>query len=102
MLPDEFPPLGKSQYKVQKHGGLEQPRNFIRPQDAPVKKVELAGIVQRVKNKRYQAENIEMGGTDRRPAPQQNVKPDSKVDERDQPQPIVHGALGRNQHNFHV
>ncbi len=43
-----------------------------------------------------------MGGADRRPAAQQNIKPDAQVNECDQPQPIVHGALGRDQHHFHV
>ena len=43
-----------------------------------------------------------MRRTHRRPAPQKNIKPDAQVDERDQAQPIVHGAFGRNQHHFHI
>jgi len=43
-----------------------------------------------------------MRRTNRRPAPQQHIKPDTQVNEGDEPQPIVHGAFGRNENDFDV
>src|SRR5258708_3844682 len=100
MLADELAPFREGQYEVQEQRWLQQPRDLIRPEDGPVKSIELAGIVQRVENERYQAENVKMRGTDRRPAPQQYIKPNAQVDEGDQPQPVVHRTFGRNQHHF--
>src|ERR1700694_3026236 len=99
MLADDLPPFRKGQYEVQKERRLQQPRDLIGPEDTPVESVELTDVVQGVENERYQAENVKMRRTDRRPAPQQYIKPNAQIDERDQPQPIVHGALGRNQHH---
>ena len=102
MLADEFPPFREGQYVVQEKRWLQQPRDFIGPQDDPVKSVELAGVVKRVENERYQAENVKVRRAHGGPAPQQHIKTDAQVNERDQPQPIVHGALGRSQHHFHI
>src|SRR5258708_36802247 len=85
MLADELAPFREGQYEVQEKRWLQQPRALIRPDDGPVKSIELAGIVQRAENERYQAENVKMRGTDHRPAPQQYIKPTAELHEADQP-----------------
>src|SRR5208337_2317175 len=50
----------------QKQCRLQQPRQLICPQNAPVKSVEFAGVVQGVESERYQAEDVKMRGTHRR------------------------------------
>ena len=102
VLEGKSPPLGEGQYKVEEERGLQQPGDLVAPQDYPVEAVELAGKVQRVEDKRDQAEDIKVQGTDCRPAPQQYLEANAQVDERDQPQPIVHGALGGHQYDFNV
>src|ERR1019366_1984136 len=97
MLADELSPFREGQCEVQKQRRLQQPRDFIGPQDDPVKTNEPTGVAERVENERYQAENIEMRGTDRRPTPQQYIKPNAQVNERDQPRAPVHRAFGWNQ-----
>src|ERR1700720_2941233 len=102
MLADKLAAFREGQYEVQKERGLQKPGDFIGPEDAPVESVELADVVQRVEDERYQAEDVKVSGAHGSPAPQQHVKANAQVDERNQPQPIVHRPLGWNQYHFHI
>src|SRR5207253_7945494 len=59
ILANEIAPFREGQDEVQKQGWLQQPRNHIAPIHDPVKLVEFAGVVERVKDERCQAKNIE-------------------------------------------
>ena len=88
---------------MQEQRRLQQPGDHVRPVDDPVKVVQLAGVVERVKDERDQAENVEVRALGRGPASQQNVDADAEVDQRDQPQAGVERAVGRrqNQRSFY-
>src|SRR3954469_25187941 len=95
--------LWKGQYKMEEQGRLQQPGYDIAPEDRPIKQVQLAGVLERVKDEGHQAKNVEVHRTGRRLAPQQHIKADTKVDQRYQSQPIVERLLGRdkNHHGVH-
>ncbi len=97
MPADKAALLRESQDKMQEQGRLQQPGGNVAPVDRPVKLVQLSGEFEGVKDERDQAKNIEMGRTRRRPAPQQNIKPDAEIDQGDEAQPVVERTLGRNQ-----
>ena len=97
MVPHKFPLLWKGQDKMQKQRGLEQAGDDIAPVNAPIESVEFSGVVERIKNKRSQTENIKMQRTGRSPAPQQHIQADSKIDCRYQPQPDVERTFCGNQ-----
>ncbi len=99
MLADKITPLGKRQHEVQEQRRLQQPGSDVAPQNDPVEGVEFSGVVERVEDERNQAENIEVHGAWRRPAPQQHVHSDAQIDERDQPQPEIQRPLRRNQNH---
>ena len=82
---------------MQEHRRLQYPGNDIAPVDNPVKVVEFSGVVERVRDKRNYAENIEVRRTRRRPPSQQDVQADSQIDKRDEAQVIVQRAVRRNQ-----
>ena len=81
MLADKAALLRESQDKMQEQRRLQQPGRNVAPVDGPVKLVQLSGELEGVKDERNQAENIEVRGTRRRPAPQQNIEPDAQVDQ---------------------
>ncbi len=89
MLADEVALLREGQNKMQKQSRLQQPRHHIAPVDRPVKFVQLSAELEGVENERNQAENVEVGRTGRRPAAQQDVKPDAEIDQGNEPQPVV-------------
>ena len=102
MLADKVAFLREGQDEMQKQSRLQQPGGNVAPIDRPVKLVQLSGELEGVKDERNQAENIEMRGTRRRPAPQQNIKPDAQVDQRDEAQPVIQRAFGRNQNHRRI
>ena len=65
------------------------------PVDSPVKAVQLAGVVKRVKNKRGQAKDVKMSRTRSGPPPEQDVESDGEIDQRNQPQTLVLAAIRR-------
>ena len=88
---------------MQEQRRLQQPGDDVRPVDDPVEIVELAGVVEGVKDERDQAENVEVRTLGRGPASEQNVHADAEVDQRDQPQSGVERAIGgsQDQRSFH-
>ena len=82
---------------MQEHRRLQYPGNDIAPVDDPVEVVELAGVLEGVRDERNYAENVEVRRTCRRPASQQYVQPDSQINQRDEAQVVVERAVRRNQ-----
>ena len=82
---------------MQEHRRLQYPGNDIAPVDDPVEVVEFSGVVERVRDKRNYAENIEVRRTCRRPPSQQYVQADPQIDQRDETQIVVQRAVRRNQ-----
>jgi hypothetical protein len=103
-LADELPMLGEGQRKVQEKRRLQQPCNYVPPENDLVKGVPLADVMEGIKNKRNQAKNIKMHGLGRSPPPQQYVKPNQQINQRDQPQSVVQGLIRRlrNEWNIHL
>ncbi len=84
---------------MQKQGRLQDSGGDVAPINGPVEVVQLAGVLEGIGNERYQAENIEVGGSRRSPAAQQHVKPDAKVNKRNQAQPVVKGMIRGDQNH---
>src|SRR5258708_2898553 len=97
MFADKATLLREGQDKVQKQRWLQQPGRNVAPVDDPVKLVQFPGELEGVKDERNQAEDVEVCGTRRWPASQQDVKPDAQVDQGNEPQPEVQRALAGNQ-----
>src|SRR6202022_4698627 len=97
MLADKAAFLREGQDEMQEQRGLEQPGRNVAPVDGPVKLVQFSAEFEGVENERDQAEHIEVRGTRRRPASQQDIKADAQVDQGDEPKPEVQRALGGNQ-----
>ncbi len=95
--------LREGQRKVQEQRRLQQPRDYVGPVHNPVEVVELAGVVERIENERYQAENVEVRALGRSPASQQDIQADAQVNQRDQPQSAVKRPIGgsQNQRRFY-
>ncbi len=55
--------LGKGQNKVQKQCRLQDPGNDVAPVNRPVKVVQFAGVLERIRNERNQAEDVKMRRT---------------------------------------
>ena len=86
----------ESERKVQEQCRLQQLSDDVAPVDNRVKRIELAGVMERVQNERHEAENIKMRGFRRGPAAEENVKTDAQVDQCDQAQSLLHGIVRRN------
>ena len=87
---------------MQEQRRLQHPGDDVAPVDRPVEVVQLAGVLERIRDERDQAENVEMRGAWRRPAAQQNVNTDAQINQGNQPQRIVQGAVGRNQNDVGI
>src|SRR5580692_2374610 len=68
---------------MQKQWRQQQTRAEVEPEDSPVKRVELAREVERVKNERCEADKIEMQRMGRPGSFQQNKDADQKINEPD-------------------
>ena len=95
--------LREGQRKMQEQRRLQQPGDYVGPVHNPVEVVELAGVVERIKDERDQAENVEVRALGRSPASQQNVQANAQVDQRNQPQSAVERPVGgsQNQRRFY-
>src|ERR1017187_2802078 len=89
--------FGEGQRKVQEQRRLQKPGHDVRPVNDPVEVVELASVVKRIKNERHQAENVEMSALGCSPAAQQDVQPNPEINQRNQAQTEVQGAIGRGE-----
>ena len=89
----------KSEDEVEKQGWLQNSGGDVAPINDPVEIVQLAGVLERIGNERDDAENVEMRRPGSGPAAQQDVESDAEIDQRNQPQPVVERALGRNQND---
>src|SRR5580700_3730671 len=87
----------EGQNEVQKQGWLQHACGNVAPINRPVEIVQLARVFERVGNEGDEAENIEVRGSGSSPAAQQDVEADAQIDQSNQPQPVVEGALRRNQ-----
>src|SRR5271157_1429929 len=85
---------------MQEKRRLQQPGHHVRPVDDPVKVVELAGVVERVKDERHQAEHIEVSALGSGPAAQQDVQSNAEVDKCDQPQTAIQRSISRSQNQW--
>jgi hypothetical protein len=76
---------------------LQYPRDDIAPQDGPVKIVQLAGVLEGIGDERDQTKNVEVRGTGSGPAAEQDVDANAEVNERNQAQPVIQGAVRGNE-----
>src|ERR1700730_2466939 len=88
---DEFRPesasaLWKHEREVHQQSGLQQQRNDVAPIDGPVKRIQLAAVMEAVEHKRDQAKNVEMNGSRCVPAAKKNKKADEEIEQRRDPQ----------------
>src|SRR5207237_3664253 len=82
---------------MQEQSRLEEPRDYIAPVNRLVKLIKFSRVLERIENERDQTEDVKVRGTRCGPAPQQDIHSNAKIDQRDQPQPLVQRALDRNQ-----
>ena len=101
-LAHKLPLLGKRQNKMQEQCRLQDPRDDVAPVNDPIEIVQFAGVLERIRDERNQAENVKVRGARRGPAPQQNVHADSQINQGDQPQPNIQRAVGRNQNHARI
>ena len=101
-LTNKLPLLGKRQNKMQEQSRLQDPGDNVAPVDGPIEVVQLAGVFERIRDERYQAENVKVRRTGCCPAAQQHVNADAQINQSDQPQPIIQRAIRGNQKDFRV
>ncbi len=89
------PFLREAEREMEEEGRLQRLGHDIRPEDGPVQRVELAGVLERVPRERNQAEEVEVGGARGSPAAEENVEADDQVDEADEAQALVQAAVER-------
>src|SRR5690348_4174119 len=70
---------------------LQQQCNHVAPINRPVERVQFAAVVKTIKNKRNQAENVEVNRTRRVPSSHKNKQSDKKVKQRRNPQVVFKG-----------
>jgi hypothetical protein len=80
--------------KVEKERRLQGLGNDLAPVNRPVEGIEFTRVVERVQNKRSQAEDIKVRGPRSCPAAEQHIKSNRKVNQRNQPQSLVKAAVG--------
>ena len=88
------PLLWKRQRKVQKERRLQRLGQDPAPVDGPVKGVEFARVVERIKDKRGQAKDVKVSRPGSRPPPEEDIEADGKVNQRNEPQALVLAAVG--------
>ena len=84
---------------MQKQCGLQRLSQDPAPVDGPVKSIEFGGVVERIKDKRGQAKDVKMRRPGSRPAPEEDVETDGKVNQRNEPQALVLTAVGGLEQN---
>ncbi len=72
---------------------MQSCRRYVAPVDDPIEGVELGGVFEGIQNKRDEAEDVKVGRLGRRPAPEENVDSDAEVDQSDEAQTLVDGAV---------
>src|SRR5207249_12215456 len=97
MLADELPLFRKGQNKMQEECWLQKPSSDVDPVDCPIEIDQLSGVLERIEDKRHQAENVKVSRSRRGPPPQENIDSNAEVDEGDSPQPAIQRAIRRNQ-----
>ena len=80
---------------MQKQRRLQRFGQHIEPEDGPVQRVELAGVLERVQGEGDQAEEVEVGGARGRPAAEENIDADGQVDQADEAQSLLQAAVQR-------
>ncbi len=79
---------------MQEQCGLQGTGDNGAPVHGPVEGVELACVEQCVKREREKAEDIKVGSVGGGPTPEQDIQPDTEVDERDTPHAVVEAGVG--------
>ena len=83
------PFLREAEREMQEEGGLQRLGNYVRPEDGPVQRVEMAGVLEGIPREGNQAEEIKVGGALSTPAAEENIEADEQVDEADEAQALV-------------
>src|SRR5262249_24808405 len=86
--------LRKREGEVQEKRSLQQLCSHIGPEDNPIEGVQLACVMERVKDERNQAEDIKVGRLGRRPAAEQYIQPDAQIDQGNQSHALMQGVVG--------
>ncbi len=81
--PRRFRALRKYQREMQQQCGRQQQRGDLRPINLVVEGVQLAAVVERIKNKRNKAEDVEVDGARRIPPADKNKQTDEQVKQAD-------------------
>ncbi len=85
--------VGEADRKVQEERRLDGLRGHVAPVDDPVEGAGFAGRAEAVEDEGSQAEDVKMDGLWGRPAPEENVDADAEVDEGDEAQALIDGAV---------
>ena len=84
---------------MQKQRRLQRLSQDLAPVDGPVKSIEFAGVIERIQDKRGQAKDVKVSRPGSRPAPEEDIEADGKVNQRNEPQTLVLAAVGGLQQN---
>src|ERR1700679_2676851 len=84
---------------MQKQRRLQRLSQDLAPVDCPVKCIELAGVIERIQDKRGQAKDVKVGCPRSRPPPEENIEPDRQVNQRDEPETLILASVGGLQQN---
>src|SRR5258708_36308972 len=84
--------LRKDQSKVQQERRREQPGDYAGPIHFIVEGIQLAAVLEGIKDERYQADDVKMHGARRVPPAHENEKPNEKIDETNEPAVILDGS----------
>src|SRR5258708_40373861 len=84
--------LRKDQSKVQQERRREQPGDYAGPIHFIVEGIQLAAVLEGIKDERDQAEDVEMHGARGVPPTHENEKPNEKIEETNEPTVILDGS----------
>ena len=87
--PERAAAFWKNQCEMDEERRLDQPGHRIAPVNDLIERVQLAGIMETVKDERGQTENVEMNRSRRAPPAHENEKPDEEVEQRSDAQIIL-------------
>src|ERR1700740_391286 len=87
--PDPSAAFRKHEREMHQQSGLQKQRHYVGPVNRFIKRIQLAAVMEAIKNERNKAENIEMNGPGRVPAARKNKKPDEEIKQRGKPEVVL-------------
>ena len=87
---------------MQKESGLQGASGDVAPVDDPVEGIELRRVLEGIQDEGDQAEDVEMRRFRRGPSPEEHIKADAQIDQRNETQALVDGAIGRHKDDLNI